>query len=259
MNDSSSGELPAATERRKSFVDMLKPRVFSTSTSSSTSPAGAVPAAPPPPAQRKSSMSMVLGLSGAGNNQESPYNAFTRQRRASISTSSASGSEFRNSFDENAIIEDDDKLPPLNSPPSPSFARRLSFGAQAMREARQSGTSPTNTAGRRPSSYLLSTLTEDSDINHDQKAAPARSPGTAKTGGEGFNWSDAMKNKRASISAGNPFSPAHNRSKSFNVPQPPPPPKEVGLSSPPPAPSVLRSKKPDHLGERMLRGEFMMD
>lgn len=172
---------------------MLNPKGFGSGSSFSTSPSSAVPVAPAPAgsAQRKTSMSMALGLSSAGGGQESPYNAFTRQRRASISNSSAaSGSpEFRNSFDENAVIEDDDKVPVMNSPPSPSFARRLSFGAQAMRDMRQTGTSPTNNAGRRPSSYLLSTLNEDSDTSHNQQPAFARSQGTAKTGGKSLGRS----------------------------------------------------------------------
>lgn len=172
-------------------------------------------------------MSLALGLSGSANSQDSPYNAFSRQRRASISTTSASGSpEFRNSFDESAVIEDDDKVGPINSPPSPSFARRLSFGAQALRDVRQGGTSPTNNAG------------------------------------EGFSWSEAMidRNKRSSIGS-TPFAAGHGRSKSFNAPATEPP-KEIP-TVPPPAPPArplgAKIKKPDHLGERMLRGEFMMD
>ena len=183
MADSNSGGSPSPSQRRKSFVEMLNPRAFSTTSSSfSTSPSNAVPVAPGVPGQRKSSMSFALGISNGGGSQESPFNAFARQRRASISTSSAGGSpEFRNSFDDNAVIEDDDKVPPMNSPPSPSFARRLSFGAQAMRDVRQSGTSPSNNAGRRPSSSLF-TLNEDSDNSHGKVVA--RSPSTAKTGGK---------------------------------------------------------------------------
>jgi len=169
-------------------------------------------------------MSIALGL--AAGSQDTPYNAFSRQRRASISTSSASSSpEFRNSFDEGAVIEEDDKVGALATPPSPSFARRLSFGAQALRDVRQGGTSPSNAAG------------------------------------EGFNWSDAMRdrNKRPSFSGAPPGS-GHNRSKSFNVSAPEPPKEMPKLAPvPAPAPAPLRSKKPDHLGERMLRGDFMMD
>lgn len=77
--------------------------------------------------------------------------------------------------------------------------------------------------------------------------------------GEGFNWSDAMrdKNKRASVASGNPFSTGHNRSRSFNTTTAPEPPREIIQPvAPPPA---FKTKKPDHLGERMLRGDFMMD
>lgn len=187
MADSNGGAPPSPShQRRKSFVEMLNPRAFSNANSFSTSPSNAVPTSPGVPTQRKSSISIALGLSG-GTGQESPYNSFARQRRASISTSSAAGSpEFRNSFDDNAVIEDDDKVPPMNSPPSPSFARRLSFGAQALRDVRQSGTSPTNNAGRRPSSSLF-TLSEDAD--HTQAKPLARSPVTAKTGGKSLGRS----------------------------------------------------------------------
>lgn len=184
MADSNAGAPPSPShQRRKSFVEMINPRAFNSSNAFSTSPTNAMPAVP---GQRKSSISMALGLSGA-NGQDSPYNSFSRQRRASISTSNASGSpEFRNSFDDNAVIEDDDKVPPMNSPPSPSFARRLSFGAQALRDVRQSGTSPSNNAGRRPSSSLF-TLSEDAD--HHQAKPLARSPGTARTGGKSLGRS----------------------------------------------------------------------
>ncbi|KAK5942921.1 hypothetical protein PMZ80_003926 [Knufia obscura] len=266
MDDSNNaGAPPSPTQRRKSFVEMLNPRAFGNSTTSSasmsTSPSNAVPSAPGASNNGRKSMSMALGLQGSGNSQESPYNAFSRQRRASMSASSASGSDFRNSFDENAVIEEDDKIGPMNSPPSPSLARRLSFGAQALRDVRQGGTSPTNNAGRRPS-YSLFTLSEDANADNKHPKSNSRSPGTAKTGGEGFNWSEAMRdrNKRASIGS-NPFSPGHGRSKSFNAPAAEPP-REMP-TQPPPAPAArppgAKIKKPDHLGERMLRGEFMMD
>lgn len=194
MNDSNGGAPPSPTyHRRKSFVEMLNPRAFNTGSNSfSTSPAAnGVSSTPgvPVPAQRKSSISIALGLSG-GNPQESPYNSFARQRRASISTSTASGSpEFRNSFEDNAVIETDDRVPEMNSPPSPSFARRLSFGAQALRDVRQTGTSPINNAGRRPSSSLF-TLSEDTD--HKPAKSLARSPGTAKTGGKSLGRSHSF-------------------------------------------------------------------
>lgn len=65
------------------------------------------------------------------------------------------------------------------------------------------------------------------------------------------------KTKRASVVSGNPFSTGHGRSKSFNTAAPEPP-REIIQPAPPPPPA-FKSKKPDHLGERMLRGDFMMD
>ena len=181
-----NGAPPSPSQRRKSFVEMLNPRAFGNTPSSfSTSPSNAVPTSPGVAGNRKSSISIALGLSGSNTGQDSAYNNFARQRRASISTSPGSGSpEFRNSFDDSAVIDEDDKVRPMNTPPSPSFARRLSFGAQAMRDVRQGGTSPTNNAGRQPSSSLF-TLKEDSDNPFTQNVkSAARSPGTAKTGGK---------------------------------------------------------------------------
>lgn len=184
MADSSTGG-PSPGQRRKSFVEMLNPKAFGTASPFTTGSSSAIPVpASPGVANNRKSMSMALGLASSANSQDSPYNAFARQRRASISTSTASGSpEFRNSFDNNAVIEEDDKLGSINSPPSPSFARRLSFGAQALRDAKQGGGSSSlgTNAGRRPSSSLF-TLNEDSDKRHADSVA--RPPGTAKTGGK---------------------------------------------------------------------------
>jgi hypothetical protein len=222
---------------------------------------------------------------GLGNSagQPSPFDAFARQRRASVATSSAASSpEFKNSFgDEPAVIEEDEstKAPVVN--PSHSFARRVSFGAQAMRDARQANAPGSPGAGRRPSSSLF-TLDENNENKPPQRRV---SPGTAKTAGksrgrplsypeshsplctstdfspgEGFNWSEALRDrtKRSpSFSASaNPFAAANaNRARaaSTNAPEPP---KEMPK---PTEPVPMKMRKPDHLGERMLRGDFMMD
>jgi hypothetical protein len=98
---------------------------------------------------------------------------------------------------------------------------------------------------------------------HLQSATAQESMLTVSTG-EGFTWSDAFRDKTKRSpsfpSSANPFTsnPARNRSAStsasVNAPEPP---KEV--PKPAPAPAPQKFKKPDHLGERMLRGEFMMD
>ena len=66
------------------------------------------------------------------------------------------------------------------------------------------------------------------------------------------------KNKRASLTPANAFSGGHTRSKSVNAAAAEPP-REIIAPPPVPAPVSMKNKKPDHLGERMLRGDFMMD
>lgn len=77
--------------------------------------------------------------------------------------------------------------------------------------------------------------------------------------GEGFNWSEALRDrsKRSpSFSSGNPFNQGIGRPRSASISNPEPP-KE--LPKPIESPPTRMIKKPDHLGERMLRGDFMMD
>ena len=75
--------------------------------------------------------------------------------------------------------------------------------------------------------------------------------------GEGFNWSENLRDrtKRSpSFSASaNPFA-SRTRALSSTAPEPP---KEMPVAKPVSTPPKM--KKPDHLGERMLRGDFMMD
>lgn len=58
-----------------------------------------------------------------------------------------------------------------------------------------------------------------------------------------------------SFSTGNPFPKETNRARPTGVTAAPEPPKEMPKASP----TSPRLKKPDHMGERMLRGDFMMD
>ena len=178
---------PLNHRRRSSIVEMFHPRASSNNTAMSSSPpSAAVPPSPGVPQHRRGTSITSLGLTTNPTSQSSPYDAFARQRRASIATSSASGSpDFRNSFgDEPAVLEEDDQTRATIQPPSsPSFARRVSFGAQALRDVRQGG-SPGATGGtgggRRPSSTLF-TLDENSE-----NATPSRraASGTAKTAGK---------------------------------------------------------------------------
>ena len=171
--------------RRSSFVEMFNPRVnaSSSSTVSSSPPSTAVPPSPSVPQHRRGTSITALGLTTNPSNQ-SPFTAFGLQRRASVATSSVSSSpDFKNSFgDEPAVIEEDDTTrAAMNPPSSPSFGRRVSFGAQALRDVRLGGSPGASGGGRRPSSSLLTTLDENSE-----NATPSRraASGTAKTGGK---------------------------------------------------------------------------
>lgn len=77
--------------------------------------------------------------------------------------------------------------------------------------------------------------------------------------GEGFNWSDALRDKTkrspSFSSSANPFASNSTRNKSTSFAAAVEPPKEIPKAAPVPR----RMQKPDQLGERMLRGEFMMD
>ena len=177
---------PPSNQRRSSFVEFFGGRGNSSSAVSSSPPSAAVPPSPSAPQHRRGISISTLGMTGGGaggaQGQSNPYTAFARQRRASVATSSASSSpEFKNSFgDEPAVIEDDEFVkPPANTPASP-FARRLSFGAQALRDVKAGPGSPG--AGRRPSTSLF-TL----DEKHNENQPPSRSrvsSGTAKTAGK---------------------------------------------------------------------------
>jgi len=77
--------------------------------------------------------------------------------------------------------------------------------------------------------------------------------------GEGFNWSDALRDKTkrspSFSSSANPFAANTARNRSTSIAATTEPPMEI-----PKAAAIPRKmQKPDHLGERMLRGEFTMD
>lgn len=172
---------PPQHRRRSSFVDMFNPRGHTMAPVSSSPPSAAVPPSPNVPQHRRGTSITALGLTTNPSAQPSPFTAFQRQRRASIATSTSSSPEFKNSFGDEAVVEEDDPSQAnMNAPPSPSFARRVSFGAQAMRDVRLGGSPGASGGGRRPSSSLF-TLDENSE-----NTTPSRQVtlGTATTAGK---------------------------------------------------------------------------
>lgn len=279
-NTSTTPPNDAARNRRGSFTTQTLNNIFGRSNSTAGTPTapfpGPITTAAVQDQRRRMSIS-TLGLSGSPT-QTSPF-PFSA-RRGSISTA---GSE---SFDENAIDDDDG---PGRSAPTTPFARRMSFGAQALRGVR-GGSSPGT--GRTPS-YTTAPLptipsgprsarvgskggvttppksqTQAQASTHSKPRTASDFPVSARPGeGGGFNWSEQLRSRaessvsqtqRPSFSTsptlGKSFpTPMHERAKSIS--EMPSPPSVV----PVPAPVRPERKKPDAFQERILKGDFYMD
>ncbi|KAG4031363.1 hypothetical protein MFRU_009g01410 [Monilinia fructicola] len=212
----------SARPRRGSISAQTFTNIFRSNSTSTGGPVGPFPGpistAASQDQKRRMSIS-TLGLSGASPTQASafPFGG----RRGSVSTASSS-------IDESAI--DDDDGPPMSTPNTP-FARRMSFGAQALRTVRAGNGSPV-------------------------------------TNGEGgFNWSEQLRSRaestvsqsqRPSLSTSPPnnsrfHTTMHERAKSIgDVPSPP-------SAIPPTATPRPARKQPDAFQERILKGDFYMD
>jgi hypothetical protein len=221
----------------------------------------------------------TLGLSGTSPTQSTPFTF--GGRRGSVSTA---GSE---SFDENAIDDDDGTA---RSNPTTPFARRMSFGAQALRSARVGGSPgstgrapsyttaplPTIPAGPRSSrsgsgskSGVVTPPSQGKQASTQSKPRTASDyPVSARPGeGGGFNWSEQLRS-RAESSVSQSQRPSfstspssaktaqmsmHERGKSISeMPAPP-------TAVPAPTPPRPERKKPDAFQERILKGDFYMD
>jgi len=181
MSDQPSAS-PPPHRRRSSIVDLFSPRGGNNTNAVSSSPPSGSASSSNAPQHRRGMSITTMGLASSAPGQASPYDAFARQRRASIAASSASSSpDFKNSFgDDPVVVEDDENVKSPTGNHSGSFARRVSFGAQAMRDVKQGSGPGSPGAGRRPSSSLF-TLNENNENNPPQQRV---SSGTAKTGGK---------------------------------------------------------------------------
>lgn len=214
----------------------------------------------------------TLGLSGVSPTQ--PSNMFLG-RRASVSTA---GSD---SIDESAI--EDDEGPTGRSLPATPYVRRLSFGAQALFNSRQPGGVSPGTAGRSPSTPKQPLETIDSGPRskealaaYARKASVSQIPQASKSTlarqssdfssnrpGEGLNWGEQFRSRAESTVTRPSFSTSPNaslhrshssvqeRKKSVDMPAPP-----AAMPEAPRRPSIVM-RRPDDVGERMLRGEFL--
>lgn len=218
-NDNASGGPPS--DRRGSFTSAAFSNLFHRSNSTSTNgnlngnSRESVSAAVARDQRRRLSVT-TLGLSGA-----SPPSANTPfgLRRGSISTTNS------DCIDENAIEDDE----PAKIPSGSSFARRTSFGAQAMLNMRTGQTSPGSDNGYNWTEQLR--FRAESSVAGQRPAfGSAATPGSPPRG-----------------------TPHHDRAKSVS-----------DMPAPPRQPEVMKPRqperpKPDHMQERILKGDFYMD
>ncbi|KAI0007468.1 hypothetical protein F4779DRAFT_502863 [Xylariaceae sp. FL0662B] len=205
-------------DRRGSVTSAAFSNLFGRGNTSSTGTANGRESAASAAAreQRRRLSVTTLGLSGSSpNSATTPFGL----RRGSISTTNS------DSIDENAVEDDETVRAGPNSP----FARRMSFGAQAMRNIRPGPASPGSTDN-------------------------------------GFNWSEQLRSRaessvtghRPSFGAHASTSPprgssTHDRAKSIS--EMPAPPQQAATMKP----RAPERPKPDHMQERILKGDFYMD
>lgn len=289
-NNSDPAQFPS-TARRSSFAGQTFADIFGTGRSntqrtSNDSGNNSPPTAQYPgpisqaaaQAQRRRMSLTTLGLSGSPNSGS----AFNRGVRRDSISSANSGS-----IDESAIEDDAAPRDPASATtPTTPFARRMSFGARALRDVRNSsgaGGGGGGTAGQNgtksPPAPTASTATANAkapngSISSRDAKGRGRSThvphrhfhhhslsllrtytmltGNVNVGSTDF-WNENMRTRaeRTSIGGGGmPIPSAHNRAKSVAVMEPPI--REM------PAPKQ-EQRRPDHIQERMLRGDFMMD
>lgn len=242
------------------------------------------------PRHRRGSIASGLPFTDLFSKQNNPSgnpsanNQANQQRRLSITTLGLSGSPTQTSNlgsrgfrrgslssswgstvpNEDAVAEDAEASSPSATPSSP-FARRVSFGAQALREAR--GGSIGN--GRYPPGSSIAgprRTASSAGASSYKSGAPAASTSTSPQDersnasrrlGEGFNWSEALRSRaERAPSLGAPVSPqapsgarqsGHQRAASIASMEQPV--REI--------PRQPKQNKPDFFQEKILRGDFM--
>ncbi|PYI13202.1 hypothetical protein BO86DRAFT_302596 [Aspergillus japonicus CBS 114.51] len=202
-----------------------------------------------PPNQGRRLSITTLGLAGSPN-QTSPWGSKS-MRHGSISSSVGSGSANL----EDAVVEDSESGGPSSAAPHSPFARRLSFGAQALRDARAGSISN----GRYPSPGI--------SVSSRRRLPPTcsksfHSPTESTVASEGFNWSEALRTRaeRApSLGITSPTTPQtqpltgsgqqYHHQRATSIASMEQPAREI--------PKQPKQNKPDFFQEKILRGDFM--
>lgn len=280
-NESNPNDI-SGRARRGSFTTQTFNNIFGRSNSTSGAPTAPFPrpitTAATQDQRRRMSIS-TLGLSGTSPTQSAPF-GFTG-RRGSVST------DRSDSIDESAI-DDDDSPGPGRSAPATPFARRMSFGAQALgrgganRSPGTSGRSPSyTTSSTKPSlptipAGSLASVGDEQNKKKNQAQAQASMQSKPRTtsdfpssarpaeGNSGFNWSEQLRS-RAESSVSQSQRPSFSTSPSASKPMMPLQDRKTELPPPPvvvPQPQQQQRPvrpKPDAFQERILKGDFYMD
>lgn len=223
--------------------------------------------------QRRGSIADLFSKPNNANqpaNQTNQSNQAANQRRLSITTLGLSGSPTqtsafgnRNSLRRGSVSSSVGSTPNEDAvedtegtSPHSQFARRVSFGAQALREARGGSLGngrnypPPSVVGPRrsppPGSAIVSTRSPASISTSPQDE---RSNASRQILGEGFNWSEALRSRaeRAPSLGGPPRQNGHQRAASIASMEQPG--REI--------PRQPKQNKPDFFQEKILRGDFM--
>ncbi|CAP86240.1 hypothetical protein E8E15_007279 [Penicillium rubens] len=201
--------------------------------------------------QRRLSIT-TLGLSGSPT-QTSPFSGNRNFRRGSLSSSMGSNVPAEDALEEEQAT---------GTSPNSQFGRRVSFGAQALRDARAGSIGngrnyPPPSAVSQPRSPPAGSaiLTTRSSASTSTSPQNERSNASRRPLGEGFNWSEALRSRaERAPSLGGPVSPqaaqrssGHQRAASIASMEQPS--REM--------PRQPKQNKPDFFQEKILRGDFM--
>ncbi|KAJ0291380.1 hypothetical protein COL940_000574 [Colletotrichum noveboracense] len=249
--------------------------------SNSTSTGAAFPTGTADAQRRRLSVSTGLGLTGTS---PTGPNAFNSLRRGSLSTNS------QDSIDENAV--DEEELPPnARTAPTTPFTRRMSFGAQAMRNLRTGGGSPGSNGNNPPASASTpasslpitpapsdrrGSVNSPRSVGTGVNATPPNSTSSiaaalssARRGSSAAQASNlrsraesSVQGSRPSFSFGSGLStspprgmPNGNHDRTKSVSDMPAPPAQAAAMKP----KAPERPKPDAFQERILKGDFYMD
>ncbi|GFF56262.1 hypothetical protein IFM46972_10467 [Aspergillus udagawae] len=220
------------------------------------------------PNQRRRLSISTLGLSGSPT-QTAPFGV-RNPRHGSLSSSVGSSPNA----DEAAVDDTDNGSSSV--PPSSPFARRLSFGAQAMRDVRGgsigNGRYPSpgsSVAGGRRSRTTTSPASANSPpalvVASTNKSFPQKdmSNNSWRPLGEGFNWSEALRTRAERAPSIGGISPIAGQSqqhvataehqryhqRAASIASMEQPAREI--------PKHPKQNKPDFFQEKILRGDFM--